>query len=149
MGEPFHIRDKEKLKTILLNRLHRVFPQLKNIEAEILWGGRINCSENLMPMIGKDSDGVWYSTGFGGHGVVPTTMAGFSFVILISDRSDLKKCDRELIASAIAEGDERWYIFHEEYPLVSVGWRFSRFLTFLHLKWANLCDSIYCWIYKN
>jgi glycine/D-amino acid oxidase-like deaminating enzyme len=43
--------------------------------------------------IGEVSAGVWYAMGFGGHGMGTTTMAG------------------ELVAAAIAEGDERYRLF--------------------------------------
>ncbi len=91
-----------------------------------------------MPMIGKTEDGVWYATGFGGHGnvniicvlfcckfyyscvltylicrqrlgsklsvgIVPTTLAG------------------ELVASGIAQGDERWKMFATPFPLRYAG----------------------------
>jgi hypothetical protein len=48
---------------------------------------------NKMPVIGKDPDGIWYATGFGGHGLNTTAMAG------------------QLIAWAIAEGDDRYKQF--------------------------------------
>lgn len=46
-----------------------------------------------MPIIGELEPGVWAATGFGGHGLNTTAMAG---------------C---LIASAITEGNERWRRF--------------------------------------
>ena len=52
-----------------------------------------------MPQIGRIDDGLWLAQAFGGHGVAPTTLAG------------------ELLAGAIAEGDERWRDF-SEYGLV-------------------------------
>ena len=46
-----------------------------------------------MPQIGELRPGVWYAMGFGGHGMNTTTVAG------------------ELVASAIAENDDRYRLF--------------------------------------
>jgi glycine/D-amino acid oxidase-like deaminating enzyme len=46
-----------------------------------------------MPLIGRDGDGQWHATAFGGHGLNTTAMAGL------------------LIARAIAEGDDEYRRF--------------------------------------
>jgi hypothetical protein len=46
-----------------------------------------------MPQIGQLSPGLWYAMGFGGSGMGTTTVAG------------------ELVASAIAEKDDRYRLF--------------------------------------
>src|SRR3546814_19201004 len=55
-----------------------------------------------MPQVGQLRPGVWYSQAYGGHGMATTTMGG------------------ELVASAIAEGDERWRLF-EPFGLTPAG----------------------------
>ena len=41
------------------------------------WEGRIEQRETMFPLVGRDpADGLWYSYGFSGHGVVPTCAAG-------------------------------------------------------------------------
>ena len=52
--------------------------------------------------VGQLIPGVWYNQGHGGHGMATTTLGG------------------ELIASAIAEGDERWRLF-EPFGLTYTG----------------------------
>jgi gamma-glutamylputrescine oxidase len=46
-----------------------------------------------MPQIGRLDDNYWYATGFGGHGLAPTTAGG------------------EIVAAAIAAGDTRHELF--------------------------------------
>jgi hypothetical protein len=60
-----------------------------------------------MPQIGELSPGLWVATAFGGHGLNTSAMAG------------------ELIARAIAEGDDHWRLF-ATYDLVQTGGRFGR-----------------------
>ncbi|MES1154579.1 MAG: FAD-dependent oxidoreductase, partial [Rhodanobacter sp.] len=50
-------------------------------------------ARHQMPQIGGDGNGLWWAQAFGGHGLAPTCAAG------------------ELLAAAIAEGDERWKQF--------------------------------------
>ena len=55
-----------------------------------------------MPQIGRLAEGIWHCMGFGGHGLCSTTVGG------------------ELIAAAIAEGDERFRQF-EPFGLTYAG----------------------------
>ncbi|RYG50470.1 FAD-binding oxidoreductase, partial [archaeon] len=74
----------------LADKLHAdmcvVYPQLADVRVDVAWPGVMGYARHKMPLLGKlpDVPGVWYATGFGGHGVCPTTVAG------------------ELIAAAIA-----------------------------------------------
>lgn len=90
----------------------------KGVEVEVAWSGVMGYAAHKMPLIGRvtaalDDDGssstiasggagrqrrgappgIWYCTGFGGHGVCPTTVAG------------------ELIARAIVDGDDTYALF--------------------------------------
>ncbi len=84
---------QERLKKIMMNDLLSVYPQLKGIKGEVAWGGYMGYARHKMPQIGQLKPGEWYCQGFGGHGMVTTTMGG------------------ELIASAIASNDERIQLF--------------------------------------
>lgn len=85
--------DAAKLSQIMLNKLLAVFPQLKGVRAETSWSGLMGYPRHRMPQFGEVTPGVWYGMGFGGHGMGTTTMGG------------------ELLASAIAEGDDRYKLF--------------------------------------
>lgn len=82
-----------KLKQFMLNKLLAVFPQLRGIRAETAWSGLMGYPVHKMLQMGELRPGAWYAMGFGGHGMGTTTLAG------------------ELVAAAIAEGDDRYKMF--------------------------------------
>ena len=75
-AEAYPLKDKKILTEKIMKDLSRVFPQMSKVEPEVVWGGQINFGRRMMPLIGQVSPGIWYCTGFGGHGLVPTTMGG-------------------------------------------------------------------------
>jgi gamma-glutamylputrescine oxidase len=85
--------DPAKLGAIMLRKLLTVYPQLEGVRVETAWSGLMGYPRHSMVQIGEVSPAVWYTMGFGGHGMGTTTMAG------------------ELVASAIAEGDQRYKLF--------------------------------------
>lgn len=124
----------------LRRALLEVYPQLPaDIPFDHVWGGRLAFSRDAVPLIGRDegfddndtcSDpskgGVWYATGFGGHGIVPTVMAG----------------------SIIADGitgldDETWRLFHREFPPRYNFWPVSRLGAEAVLTIYNIFDWLH------
>jgi gamma-glutamylputrescine oxidase len=101
-GGRISVRDRSPgaVRRLLLRDLHKVFPQLDGIGIDHAWSGLMSYARHEMPQLGRIDDGLWLAQAFGGHGVAPTTLAG------------------ELLASAIAEGDERWREL-ADYGLVS------------------------------
>ena len=100
-----------------------------------------------MPLIGRDTDyddtisdakeesqssknsssGVWYATGFAGHGIVPTTMAG------------------SLVANAILEipDQQQWQLFQTYFPPSSFnGYPYSRLGAGMVLSVYNIWDWV-------
>ena len=73
--------------------MSRVYPQLADVPIAAAWPGTMGYATHKMPQIGRLAPGVWYNQGFGGHGMNTTTVGG------------------EVIARAIAEGDETWRLF--------------------------------------
>jgi glycine/D-amino acid oxidase-like deaminating enzyme len=57
-------------------RMHRVFPQLRNVRIDYEWGGNIGIVVNRVPVIGRLRDNVYCSLGYSGHGVNMTHAAG-------------------------------------------------------------------------
>jgi gamma-glutamylputrescine oxidase len=80
----------------------RVYPQLGEVEVEYAWSGTIGRSVHRMPQIGELARGLWVASGFGGHGLNTTAMAG------------------SIIARAITEADDTWRLF-SPYELVWAG----------------------------
>ncbi len=91
----------------LLRDMRRRFPQLAGAEVDYAWSGTLGLSVHRMPQIGELSPGVWLASGFGGHGINTTAMAG------------------NLITRAIIEGDDRWRLF-QPFELVWAGGRAGR-----------------------
>jgi gamma-glutamylputrescine oxidase len=81
------------LAQVMLGDLLKVYPQLAGLRAEVAWPGTMGYATHKMPQIGRLRPGVWYNMGYGGHGLCSTTMGG------------------ELVAAAIADGDERYRLF--------------------------------------
>ena len=81
------------LDELMLSDMKKIYPQLKNVKAEVSWSGLMGYSVHQMPHIGRFQDNIWFNTNFGGNGVGPTTAGA------------------EVIASAIAEQDERYRLF--------------------------------------
>jgi len=86
-------RSPQAVKRLLMQDLLRVFPQLKGVQIDYAWSGLMSYARHQMPQIGGNDNGLWWAQAFGGHGLAPTCAAG------------------ELLASAIAEGDDRWTQF--------------------------------------
>ena len=101
-GGRISVRDRSPaaVRALLLRDLRRVYPQLADVAVADAWSGLMSYARHEMPQIGEVERGLWVAQAFGGHGVAPTTFAG------------------ELVAAAIAEGDERWRGF-TRYGLVS------------------------------
>jgi gamma-glutamylputrescine oxidase len=82
-----------KLSRFMLADLLKVYPQLEGVRVASAWYGLMSYAVHKMPQIGQLSPGLWYAMGFGGSGMGTTTVAG------------------ERVASAIAEGDDRYRLF--------------------------------------
>ena len=69
-------RSPEEITKVLTRDLLKVFPQLEPVDFDHAWGGWMGYTRHQMPLLGQDSSGLWHATGFGGHGMAPTTLAG-------------------------------------------------------------------------
>ena len=86
-------RSPRAVQRMLRADLLTVFPQLRDVKVDRAWSGLMSYARHQMPQIGGDGQGLWWAQAFGGHGMAPTCAAG------------------ELLAAAIAEGDDRWTQF--------------------------------------
>src|SRR5205823_11865230 len=93
--------------------LAAVYPQLGEVEVEHVWSGVLGNALHRMPQIGEVSGGLWLASGFGGHGINTTAMAG------------------NILAQAIVEGDDTWRLF-APFELVWAGDRKSTRLNSSH-----------------
>ncbi len=115
-----------RLERLMAKDIARVYPQLKDAPIEYAWSGVMGYAVHLMPQIGMAAPGVWVSSAFGGQGLNTTAMAG------------------ELIASAIAEHDDRWRLF-VPFGLVWSGGRAGRAIaqvTYWGMQCADWLDEV-------
>ncbi|MGE0007900.1 MAG: NAD(P)/FAD-dependent oxidoreductase [Parvibaculaceae bacterium] len=82
-----------RLGQMLRRDMLSVYPQLGNPQIDYAWSGLMAYALHKMPLIGRAPDGQWFATGFGGHGINTTAMAGV------------------LLARAIADGDDEYRRF--------------------------------------
>lgn len=91
-----------KLKELMAQRMQQVFPELKEVPIEYVWGGFVDISMNRAPDFGRLGDNLYYLQGFSGHGVALTGLAG------------------RLVAQAVAGQAGRFDLFarlrHREFP---------------------------------
>jgi gamma-glutamylputrescine oxidase len=114
------------LRGVMTRRMHRVFPQLRDVGVEYLWGGMIDISLNRAPHWGRLTPQVYFAQGFSGHGVIATGLAG------------------KLIAEAIRGQSERLDLFakigHHPFP----GGRALRTpLLVAAMAWYKLRDALW------
>ncbi|VAW21483.1 hypothetical protein MNBD_ALPHA12-1878 [hydrothermal vent metagenome] len=95
--------EPKKLAQMLKSDIDKIYPQLGDFKISHAWSGLMGYAAHKMPIIGELESGIWAVTGFGGHGLSTTAMGG------------------QLIASAIAEGDDRWRQFSSFGPVWAGG----------------------------
>lgn len=97
-----HEADPRRYARRLRRDIARLYPQLDKVEIEYAWSGTLGNSVHRMPQVGEISPGLWIASGFGGHGLNTTAMAG------------------NLIARGIVEGNAGWHYF-DPFELVWAG----------------------------
>lgn len=106
-------------------RMLQVFPQLKDVDIEFVWGGDLDITYNRAPDFGRLQRNVYYLQGFSGHGMALGTMGG------------------KLVAEAIAGQAERFDLFtqleHRRFP---GGTRLRMPLLVLAMLWYRLRDAL-------
>ena len=60
---------------ILRREMTQVYPQLKDVKIEFVWGGTLDFAFDMMTHVGE-MDGIYYSLGYAGHGVAMATHMG-------------------------------------------------------------------------
>ena len=108
----------------MMHDMFKIYPKLKgHVTPEAAWSGLLAYAPHKMPQIGRFEPGYWYNTGFGGHGLCPTTAGG------------------EVMAAAIAEGDETYKSFAPFRPYYSGG-RLGRYAAQTVYGWWRLRDFL-------
>jgi gamma-glutamylputrescine oxidase len=114
------------LRGTLKWRMRRVFPQLRDVELDHVWGGYVDISSNRAPHWGRLGDNVYFAQGFSGHGVANTGLAG------------------RVIAEAIRGQSERLDVFARIPHLPFPGGRaFRTPLLVAAMAWYKLRDALW------
>jgi glycine/D-amino acid oxidase-like deaminating enzyme len=85
--------DPRRFVRSLKSDIAATFPQLGEVEIDHAWTGVLGNPLHRMPQIGEFAPRMWLASGFGGHGINTSAMAG------------------NVLASAMAEGDDSWRLF--------------------------------------
>lgn len=98
----YSTRTPSSLQNIMAKRMGDVFPALRGVPVEFVWGGFVDISMNRAPDFGRLGDNLYYLQGFSGHGVALTGLAG------------------RLVAQAVAGQAESFDLFsslqHRKFP---------------------------------
>ena len=98
--------------------ISKIYPQLGEVEIEHVWSGVLGNALHRMPQLGELSPGLWIASGFGGHGLNTTAMAG------------------NILARAIVDGDDTWRLF-SPYEFVWAGGRLGRAIMQVYYWWFS------------
>ena len=98
----YSTRTPANLQAVMAKRMGEVFPQLKDVPIDFLWGGFVDISMNRAPDFGRLGGNLYYLQGFSGHGVALTGFGG------------------RLVAQSVAGQAERFDVFaklkHRDFP---------------------------------
>ena len=100
-------RNPRRYVPALTADIKKTYPQLGEVLSAYSWSGTLGNTIHRMPQIGELGHHVWLASGFGGHGLNTTAMAG------------------NLIARAILENNQAWRLF-SPFELVWAGGIFGR-----------------------
>jgi gamma-glutamylputrescine oxidase len=110
--------DPAKVVPRLQAQIAAIYPQLGKVPVEHAWSGVLGNSLHRMPQIGELAPGLWLASGFGGHGVNTTAMAG------------------NILTQAIVDGDDSWRLF-APFELVWAGGTLGRAAMQVYYWWFD------------
>jgi len=116
-------RNPRRYVGALTRDIKKTYPQLGAVAVDYAWNGTLGITLHRMPQIGELGPGVWLASGFGGHGLNTTAMAG------------------KMIARAIVEGDLTWRQF-TPFELVWAGGVFGQVAAQLRVWIKRLRDGV-------
>lgn len=117
------VRNPRRYVRPLTADIRKTYPQLGEVEVDYAWSGTLGNTVHRMPQIGELGSGVWLASGFGGHGLNTTAMAG------------------NLIARAVVGGDETWRKF-TPFELVWAGGILGRVAVQMRIWVTRLRDAM-------
>ena len=118
-------RDPASIKSYILPRLQKTYPQLKDVRIDYEWGGKIGIVLRRIPTVGRINNNVYYCQGYSGHGVCATHVMG------------------EVMADAVAGTMERYDLFADmkHFRLPGTQW-FGNQIIALGMLYYKLQDQL-------
>ena len=124
-GVVYGARDPAHIESIIVPKLRKTFPQLRDVPIDYAWTGNFLLTLSRLPQVGQLSENIFYSQGCSGHGVTFTHLIG------------------RVLGEAIRGQAERYNAFarlpHTPFP---GGRRWSVPLTALGAVWYDLRDRL-------
>jgi gamma-glutamylputrescine oxidase len=117
--------DPKDSSRVLRQRIHKVFPQLGDVQIEHSWGGYLDITTNRAPHFGRLGPNAYFIQGLSGHGMVISGIAG--------------KLASEAIAGSAGRFDMYSRIRHVNFP---GGPLFRRPALVLAMLWFRLLDLL-------
>ena len=68
--------DQRTMTGRVLPRLNKLFPQLRDVRAELAWSCNFLLTRSHLPLVGRLKDGCWYAMGYNAFGVAFSHIAG-------------------------------------------------------------------------
>jgi gamma-glutamylputrescine oxidase len=75
-GVVYGARDPADIKSLILPKLLKTFPQLEGVKVDYAWTGNFLMTLSRLPQVGRIGHNIYYSQGCSGHGVTYTHLAG-------------------------------------------------------------------------
>lgn len=75
-GVVYGARDPADIKSLIMPKLLKTFPQLEGIKVDYAWTGNFLMTLSRLPQVGRIGHNIYYSQGCSGHGVTYTHLAG-------------------------------------------------------------------------
>jgi gamma-glutamylputrescine oxidase len=75
-GVAYGARDPADIKSLILPKLLKTFPQLEGVKVDYAWTGNFLMTLSRLPQVGRIGHNIYYSQGCSGHGVTYTHLAG-------------------------------------------------------------------------
>lgn len=117
--------DPQVIKSHLMPRMLKIYPQLAGTNFEFGWGGTIGVPINRVPQMGRLADNIFYSQGYSGHGVNVTHLAG------------------QIMADTVAGTLERFDVFANIKPFTVPGQHlFGRQMVAIGMLYYKLKDKL-------
>lgn len=81
-------REPLSIKKTMLPRMIKIYPQLKDINIDYEWGGKIGIVINRIPHFGRLGNNVFFAQGYSGHGVNVTHLTGQILAEVVAGTSE-------------------------------------------------------------